>query len=134
MKATQRTAWLLVSYDDAVVGTGHGQYFSDFGVGVAALTRAAFTELQLVPIRKILNEAIRRYVETPGETGFVDFWWGSRGGGFPPRFSTYSRPDYSDLDAAYLASRESLREAFCAFVLSHQTEFLVLEGRRRTNR
>lgn len=125
MNATQRTAWLLVSYDEAIAGTGHGQYFSDFGVGVAAETRAAFTELQLVAPRQILNDAIRRYLATPGETGFVEF---------PPRFPPYTRPDYSDLDAAYLATRERLREAFFAFVVSHQTEFLVLERRRRTKR
>ena len=125
MKATQRTAWLLVSYDEAVAGTGHGQYLSDFGVAVAADTRAALTELRLVATREVLNEAIRRHMETPGETDFADSL---------SRFPPYTRPDYSDLHAAYLATRESVREAFFAFVVSHQTEFLVLEGRLRANR
>lgn len=118
MNATQRTAWLLVSYDEAVRATDHGRYFSDFGVGVAADTRAAFTGLHLETQRQILDEAIQRYVRTPGETGFA---WS------PSPFPPCSRPGYSDLDGAYLATGDCVREAFFAFVASNQAQFLALE-------
>jgi hypothetical protein len=97
---TQRTVWLLVTYDAAILTGGHGQYFSDFGVGLAAETRRTCRELRLDAHRLILNQAIERHLGTPGETDFVEI---------PARLAPYKRPDYSDLDAAYLSARDRAR-------------------------
>ena len=116
---THRTAWLLVTYDAAILTGGHGQYFSDFGVGVAAETRRTCRELRLEAHRLILNQAIERHLGTPGETDCVEI---------PARLAPYERPDYSDLDAAYLSARDRVHEALAGYLASHQSDFLLVLG------
>jgi hypothetical protein len=114
----QRRAWLVAVYDLAVRNSGHAEYFRTFGVGRAAETRGALGELGAAAARAILDEAIRRHVSVPGETGVREVGSSRR---------PWSPPDYTDLDADYLSVGANVERAVRREIGAHVAEFVVIE-------
>ncbi len=118
LSETQRRAWLIATYDLAILNGGHGEYFAVFGVGRAAELRATFEELGAGVQRQILADAISRHMSRPGETGFVDSAHPE-----PP-----SNPvDYSDLDAFYRGGQLETSRMLERYMRSHLGDFLEVE-------
>jgi hypothetical protein len=118
LAVSQRRAWLLATYDLAVRNSGHAEYFRTFGVGRAAETRRGLEELGAKAPRDVLDEAIRRHVSTPGETG-ARVVGSSRRPWSPPRFE--------DLDAAYRGMAEEVAQAVRREVQGHFEDFVAVE-------
>jgi hypothetical protein len=118
LAVAQRRAWLVATYDLAVRNSGHAEYFRTFGVGRAAETRSALGELGATAPREILDEAIRRHVSVPGETGVREV--GSRR-------RPWSPPGYTDLDAGYLGVGEEVERVVRREIRAHVAEFVVIE-------
>jgi hypothetical protein len=119
LSETQRVAWLIATYDLAVLNGGHREYFAVFGVGRAAELRAAFEQLGAGVQRQILADAISRHMSRPGETGFVD--------------STHPEPpssavDYSDLDAFYRGGQLETNRLLERYIRSHLSDFVEVEA------
>jgi hypothetical protein len=118
LSETQRRAWLIATYDLAVLNGGHREYFDVFGVGRAAELRAAFEQLGAGVQRQILADAIGRHMSRPGETGFVDATRPK-----PPA----RRVDYSDLDAFYRGGQRETNRLLERYIRSHLGDFLEVE-------
>jgi hypothetical protein len=119
LSLAQRPAWLVATYDLAVRNSGHAGYFATHGVGRAAEAREALGALSLEVARAILDEAIKRHVSVPGETG-------ARAVGF--RRPEWSPPRYDDLDAEYAREAARVDRAVRDAVLARPADFLVVEG------
>ena len=119
LSETQRRAWLIATYDLAVLNGGHREYFAVFGVGRAAELRAAFEQLGAGVQRQILADAISRHMSRPGETGFID----------PTHHeSRASAVDYSDLDAFYRGGQLETSRMLERYIRSHLSDFLEVEA------
>jgi hypothetical protein len=112
----QRTAWLVASYDRTVQNEGHREYFRAFGVGRAAEALAALAVVGTRAHACLLDEAIKRHMSTPGETGFVD--------GLPRAGRSPAPADYADLDAACRGLGALTRRLLQEHVLERLPEFV----------
>ena len=118
LAVAQRRAWLAATYDLAVRNSGHEEYFRTFGVGRAAEARSALGELGAAAARALLDEAIRRHVSVPGETGVREVGSSRR---------PWSPPEYADLDDDYLGVGGKVERAVRCEIRANFAEFVVIE-------
>ena len=120
----QRGAWLVATYDRTVQNEGHEEYFRAFGVGRASEVQAALARIGTRAHACLLEDAIKRHMSVPGETGFVDGLAPDGRGLARPR----PRPQYADLDDAIRGLGAITSRLLQDHILLHLAEFVEVQG------
>jgi hypothetical protein len=119
---TQRTAWLVVTYDAIVRASGHKRYFRMYGVDRANEVLEALVEIGAEAAVPFLREAIHR------EFAYLDDNETAVGGVGFPSARLGPPPQYSDVDSFYRELAPQIRILLEQYMLAHRSAFLSIEG------
>jgi hypothetical protein len=119
---TQRTAWLVVTYDAVVRAEGHKRYFRMYGVGRANEVLEALIQIGAASAAGFLEEAIHR------DFAYLDDNETALGGTGFPSARVGPPPQYSDVDSSYRDSAASVQTLLNQYMLAHRSDFVSLGG------